>query len=95
MQTKHSCVWIQLLIKYRKIRLSPPVFSYRPFEGGASCVDLIRFCVCLCRTAMSSSCSLIVKCLERADLFVLFYLMFSCVVSLSHTVFWVLDCIDS
>ena len=46
-------------------------------------------CVCLCHTVMSVSCSLVVTCWERADLLVLMYVMFSCVLSLSHTVSWV------
>ena len=45
-----------------------------------SLVDLFcYFCVCLCHTVLSVSCSHVVTCWERADLLVLFYVMFSCV----------------
>ena len=39
-------------------------------------MDLI--CVCLCHTAMSFPCSLVVACWERADLLALSYVSFSC-----------------
>ena len=35
-------------------------------------------CLCLCHTAMSISCSLVVTCWERSDLFALLYVTFSC-----------------
>ena len=41
------------------------------------------------RTALSVPCSLVVTCWERANLLALLYVMFSCVLSLSHTVSWV------
>ena len=40
---------------------------------------LYVICVCLCRTAMSVPCSLVVTCWERADLLALLYVMLSCV----------------
>ena len=38
-------------------------------------VDL--FCICLCHTAMSVSCNLVVTCCENAVFLVLLYVMFS------------------
>ena len=49
----------------------------------------ILFGICLCHTAMSVSCSLMVTHWERADLLALLCVMFPCVLSLSHTVSWV------
>ena len=46
---------------------------------------LFVICVCLCHTVMSISCSPVVTCWERAGLFVLLCVMFSCVLSLSKT----------
>ena len=43
-------------------------------------------CVCLRHAAMSVSGSLVVTCRERADLLALSFVMFSCVLSLSHMV---------
>ena len=37
------------------------------------------FVFCLSLTVLSVSCSLVVNCLERADLLALLYVMFSCV----------------
>ena len=37
------------------------------------------FCVCLCHTVLSVSCSLVITCWERVDLLALLYVMFSCV----------------
>ena len=46
---------------------------------------------------LSVPCSFVITCLERDDVLSLFYVMVSCVLSLSH-VFWVrcgFDCLDS
>ena len=43
-------------------------------------------CVCLSHTVMSVSCEIVVTCKEMADLLALLYMIFSCVLSLSHTV---------
>ena len=40
-------------------------------------MDLICYFVCLCHTATSVPCSLVVICCERADLLALLYVMFS------------------
>ena len=56
------------------------------------------FHVCLSYAVMSVPCSLEITCWESADLLALLFVMFSCVLSLSHMVFAsgvVLDCIDS
>ena len=71
-------------------------------------MDLFVLCVCLCTTAMSVSCSLVVTCWERAHFLVLFSKMFSLwfyhfsirfpgsrVVQLNYVVYVVLDCINS
>ena len=42
-------------------------------------MDLFAICVCLCHTALSVSCSLVVTCCEKTDLLALLYVMFSCV----------------
>ena len=44
--------------------------------------------VCVCQ-ALSVHCTLVVTCWERANLLALLYVMFSCVLSLSHVVSWV------
>ena len=55
-------------------------------------------CVCLGYTVLSVPCSLVITCLERADLLSLLCVMFSCVLS---SPYWypgsgvVPDCIDS
>ena len=41
--------------------------------------ELFLFCVCLCYIVLSVSCSVRVTCWERAELFTLLYVMFSCV----------------
>ena len=52
--------------------------------------------VSVCHTVSSVPCSVVITCWERADLLTLLYVMFSCVLSLSHMVSWVVfDCIDS
>ena len=38
---------------------------------------------------LSVPCSLVVTCWEKADLLALLYVMFSCVLSLSHIVSWI------
>ena len=43
-------------------------------------MDVFAICVCLFHSVCSVSCS----CWERADLLALLYVMFSCVLSLSH-----------
>ena len=48
---------------------------------------LFMFPVCL--VFLSVHCSLVVTCWERADLLALLYVMFYCVLSLSHVVSWV------
>ena len=42
-------------------------------------MDVLVICVCLCHTAMSVSCSLVVIFWGRADLLAFLYVMFSCV----------------
>ena len=52
----------------------------------------------VCHTVLSVSCSLVVTCKERAGLLALLYVMFSCVLLLSHMVSLVrcgIDCIHS
>ena len=62
---------------------------------------LFMFRVYLCHTVLSVPCSHVVTCWERADLLALLFVVFSCVLSLSHKEFQVrygtnaLDCIDS
>ena len=43
----------------------------------------------LCHVVLSVPCSLVVTCWKRADLFALLYVVFYCVLSLSHMVYWV------
>ena len=43
----------------------------------------------VCHTVLSVLCNLVVTYWERADLLALLYMMFSCVLSLSHMVSWV------
>ena len=52
-------------------------------------MDLFLFMFCVCHVFMSVHCSLVVTCWERADLLALLYVMFYCVLSLSHMVSWV------
>ena len=93
MWTEHRCVLIPIRNKGGTVTcLSPPViflptvprwcFFCGPFL-------LFVFCFCLCHTVLSVPCSLVVTCLERTDLLALLYIMFSCVLSLSHMVSWV------
>ena len=42
------------------------------------------FWVCLCNVVLYVSCSLVVNCWERTDFMAFLYVMFSCVLSLSH-----------
>ena len=39
----------------------------------------LELCVCLCHNFLSVHCSIVITCCERADLFALLYMMFSCV----------------
>ena len=48
------------------------------------------FSVCLCRTVLSVPCSIVVTCWERVCLLALLCLVFSCVLSLSKMVIWVM-----
>ena len=57
-------------------------YFYRPFQGGASFL-LFMFHVCLYYAVLSFPCSIVIICWERADLLVFFFVMFSCVLSLS------------
>ena len=74
---------------YRETNLSPPkrfllTVPRRYFFCG------YFFCVCLYYGVLSVYSSLVVTCLEIADLLALLYVMFSCVFfSLSQTVFWI------
>ena len=43
----------------------------------------------VCHAVLSVPCSLVITCWERADLLALLCVMFSYVLSLSHTVSWV------
>ena len=43
----------------------------------------------VCHAFLSAYCSLVVTCRERADILALLYLIFYCVLSFSHVVFWV------
>ena len=57
-------------------------------------VSLLSFVFCLCHTALSVSCSLVVvTCWEMADLLALLYVMFSCVLWFPGSGV-VLDCFD-
>ena len=52
----------------------------------------------VCHASWSVHCSLVVVCWENFDVLTLFYLMFNCVLSHSHVMYWVrcgADCIDS
>ena len=44
----------------------------------------------VCHTVLSVPCSLVVNCWERADLFALLYVMFSCVLSLLGQVWYLI-----
>ena len=46
-----------------------------------------------CHAALAIPFSLVVTCWERDGLLDLLYVMFSCVLSLSHMVYWVRCCI--
>ena len=57
-----------------------------------------HFVICVRRVFLSFHCSLVVTCWERADLMALLWVMFYCVLLLSHAVSWVrvvFDCIES
>ena len=47
-------------------------------------VLLFMFHVCLYYTVLSGACSLVTTCWKQADLFALLWVMFPCVLSLSH-----------
>ena len=53
-------------------------------------VFFLLFVFHVCHAVMSVPCSLVVTCWERAGLLALVCVMFSCVLSLSHMVSWVL-----
>ena len=47
---------------------------------------LFVFHVCLCYAVLSVPCSLVITCWERVDLLALLWVVFACVLSLSHIV---------
>ena len=70
--------------------LSPPVMFLLTVQG-TSFVDLFCY-LCfmfVCHTVLSVPCNFVVTCLERTDLLTRLFVMFSCVLSLSHMVSWV------
>ena len=70
---------------------SPPIkVFYGPFQGGASFVDHFLFIFRVCHVFLSVHCSLVATCWERVDLLALLYLIFYCVLLLSHVVSWVM-----
>ena len=50
---------------------------------------LFVFHVCLCYSFLPVPCSLVITCWERVALLALLYVVFSCILSLSHMVSWV------
>ena len=63
------------LVPSNMFKLSSKIYCYWPFKGSASSVDLLCYCLFLA-----------VTCWKMADLLALLYVMFSCVLSLSHMV---------
>ena len=62
-----------------------------PFQGGASFVDPFYYNhVSLFYAVMSVPCSLVIICWERTDLLALLCIVFSCVLSLCHVVWYLI-----
>ena len=53
------------------------------------CGSFLSFVFHVCHAVSSVPCSLVVTCWEISDLLALLYVIFSCVLSLSHMVSWV------
>ena len=51
--------------------------------------QFLSFMFPVCHALLSVRCSLVVICWERADLLALLYMVFYCVLSLSHLLSWV------
>ena len=49
----------------------------------------LSFVIHVWHAVLSVPCSPVVTCWERADIMALLYVMFSCVLSLFHMMFWV------
>ena len=64
-------------------------YFYQPYQGGASfCRSFVLFMPCVSHAFVSDHFCLVVTCWERADLLTQF-MMFYCILSLSHVVSWV------
>ena len=74
MQTKHLCVLVHIRIKGEvstvKLVKALALQSFLTDRSKAALLLCIYYVisVCLCHTVMSVSCSLVVTCMERADL---------------------------
>ena len=69
-------------VRYHKSSLSPPVKEF--FTGHSKAVLLlwilfVIFVSCFYHAFLSVHCRLVVACWERANLFAILYVMFSCV----------------
>ena len=62
---------------------------YGAFQGGVSFVDPFLFMFYVCNAVLSVHYNIMVICWEMANLLALLYVIFSCVLSLSHVVSWV------
>ena len=74
--------WVPLNL----FKTSSNKYFYWPFQDGASFVDFLLFMFRVCHAVLSVYCSLVVICLERANLLALLCEMLTCVLSLSHLV---------
>ena len=91
MRTKHLCVMVHIRNKGEVKNMSKPSSNFLTDYSKAMPLLWILFVfhVCLCHAIFSVPCSLVVVCLERAHPLALLWVMFSCVLSLSHMVSWV------
>ena len=101
MQTKHLCVLIHIWTKCEDVQWNWLNFSSKIFlltvpRRYFFCGSFVLFISCICHTFLSVHCCLVLTCWERLTFWLLF-VMFNCVLSLSHAVSWVrlLDCNDS
>ena len=76
------------VLLYNIASLSLPVKIFLPTVPRRCffCGSFLLFMFRVCHAFLSVHCSIVVTCLERANLLVLLYVIFSCVLSLSHVV---------
>ena len=75
----------------RRVFIFGTMIAYKMSKTQPRLAVIYQFCfVFVCLTALSVPCCPVVTCLEWTDILALLYVMFSCLLSLSHMVSWVI-----